>query len=207
MQEAWSLERVIDRLAIHDVIARYARGVDRMDWDMVKSTYHPDAVDDHGDYQGGVDGFVEWTANRHAKIEVGRHFLGNMLIEFANDDTALVETYFVALKRFRQDANRDISSLKAHERSSSDGAARAMLNRGDLGPNDAVDIESFARYIDRMEKRDGEWRIAKRSVVFDFVRITAAPAFPGTEIKPSWSRSQRNDGDPLLAARRELGLA
>jgi hypothetical protein len=39
------------------------------------------------------------------------------------------------------------------------------------------------------------------------VRITAAPAFRGTEIKPNWSRSQRNDGDPLLAARRELGLA
>ena len=39
---------------------------------------------------------------------------------------------------------------------------------------------SFAgRYIDRFEKRDGEWRIAKRMVVYDWIRHLGSPE--GTE--------------------------
>lgn len=33
------------------------------------------------------------------------------------------------------------------------------------------DITASGRYLDRMEKRDGEWRIAERKVVIDWYRI------------------------------------
>ena len=47
-----ALQRLIDKDEIRDVMARYCRGVDRADWDLVRSTYHTDAYDDHGDYRG-----------------------------------------------------------------------------------------------------------------------------------------------------------
>ena len=45
MTQAEMIRRLADRQAIEDTIARYARGVDRRDWDLVRSTYHPDATD------------------------------------------------------------------------------------------------------------------------------------------------------------------
>lgn len=55
-----TLQRLIDREHIRDVMARYARGVGRADWGAVRDTYHDDAYDDHGDYKGDVEGFIEF---------------------------------------------------------------------------------------------------------------------------------------------------
>ncbi|MEI6002085.1 hypothetical protein H3V53_34635 [Paraburkholderia bengalensis] len=36
---------------------RYCRGIDRIDWDLVRTCYHPDAFDEHGSSGGGrLDG-------------------------------------------------------------------------------------------------------------------------------------------------------
>ena len=43
---------------IADVIYRYARGIDRLDFDLVRSCYHPDAYDDHGSFKGSVEAFI-----------------------------------------------------------------------------------------------------------------------------------------------------
>ena len=47
-----------DRREIEDCLLRYVRGVDRKNWELVRAAYHPDAHDDHGNYQGGIDGFI-----------------------------------------------------------------------------------------------------------------------------------------------------
>src|SRR5258705_13909652 len=41
------LRVVIDKQEIHEVIMRYCRGIDRGDVDLVLSTFHEDAVDNH----------------------------------------------------------------------------------------------------------------------------------------------------------------
>lgn len=87
------IERLAARAAIGDVLARFARGVDRRDWDLVRSAYHPGAFDDHGDYKGDINGLVDVLVRRHATLRRSFHFLGNCLIEFADDTTAHVETY------------------------------------------------------------------------------------------------------------------
>ncbi len=38
---------------IRRAVARYAHGVDRLDVEVMKSAYWPDATDDHGVYVGG----------------------------------------------------------------------------------------------------------------------------------------------------------
>jgi hypothetical protein len=49
-----ALQRLLDKQDIYETLCRYARGVDRGDWDLVRSTYHEDAYDSHGDYQGDI---------------------------------------------------------------------------------------------------------------------------------------------------------
>jgi hypothetical protein len=40
--------------AIERVLTSYSRGVDRFDFDLVRSCYWPDGTDDHGSFSGGV---------------------------------------------------------------------------------------------------------------------------------------------------------
>ncbi|WP_240953659.1 nuclear transport factor 2 family protein [Sphingomonas sp. G-3-2-10] len=48
------------------------------------------------------------------------------------------------------------------------------------GTNGGIaDVHMAGRYLDRFEKRDGEWRVADRTVVFDWV--SEAVPQPGTE--------------------------
>ena len=52
-------DRAQDRHEIEACLLRYTRGVDRKDWDLVRSAYHTDAHDNHGNYKGGIDGFID----------------------------------------------------------------------------------------------------------------------------------------------------
>lgn len=90
---AKQLHRLLDREAIRDVILDYCRGVDRCDFDLVTAAYHPDAYDDHGNFEGGRESVVEKVGR--STVTASMHHIGNMRIE-VEDDTAWVETYFVA---------------------------------------------------------------------------------------------------------------
>ena len=94
-----AVQALVDRTEIHDALARYAHGVDRRDWPLVRSAYHPDAYDDHGDYKGGVEGLLEWLSRRFAAVNHSTHFVGNILIEFRGADEALVESSFLTSRR------------------------------------------------------------------------------------------------------------
>ena len=45
---ALELDRMLARDAIRDVLARYARGIDRADAALLKSCYFDDAIEEHG---------------------------------------------------------------------------------------------------------------------------------------------------------------
>lgn len=164
-----TLRNLLDREQIRDALARYARGVDRADWDLVRSVYHPDAHDHHGDYQGGIDGLIEWLKARLADAENGMHLLANCLIEFQSPDLALVETYFVSVRLRGPDVEHQ-----------SNPAVR-----------DAVCRQSWGRYLDRFERR-GTWGIARRTVVLDSVYTTLVhkTARGGS---PEWGHRGRGD--------------
>lgn len=144
-----ALQRLLDKSSIQEALHRYVRGVDRCDMDLVRSAYHEDAIDDHGEYKGSVSGFVEWLTQRHGHAEHSMHFLSNCHIEFFSDDVALAETYFAS----RRVANR------------------APEQRSRVTRQEVLFDEKLGRYIDRFERRNGYWRVAHRVVVFD-VRFT-----------------------------------
>ena len=103
MADSTKLEKLIARQEIADVIYRYARGIDRLDFDLVRSCYHPDAYDDHGGLAGNVDEFIAAAKDFLMRWTATQHFMGNMLIE-VNDPMARAETYAVAYHR-REDAD------------------------------------------------------------------------------------------------------
>lgn len=163
--------------------------MDRKNWEQVRSAYHADAYDDHGNYKGGIDGFIDSVRNRHATIEQSMHVVGNMLIEFAGPDSALMEAYFICYQRLSPEA----------------GDARlAYLGGAPIGSDQAVETEIVGRYVDRMTRKDGAWRVAHRTVVFEVSRGQPAPA--GGGLSDNWALSRRDGNDPIEAARRELGL-
>jgi hypothetical protein len=185
-----ALDRIEDRLEIQSVLYRYARGVDRRDWDLVRSTYHPDGYDDHGSYKGGIDGFITSLQKRHATVEQSMHVLANCLIEFAGPDKALVETYFSTYQRLAPEAGE---------------ARRTYLRGGSIQDGEAVEGTVYGRYIDKFERRGGAWRVAHRTVVFEVYK--GAPAPVGGGLAMGWTRASRDGNDPVERARREEGLA
>ena len=177
-----AVSRLLDRAAIQDLMARYAQGVDRRDWPQVRATFHADAHDDHGEYKGGVDGFIAWVSQRHEKVTQSMHFLGNCLIEFTSADVALVETYYIARQTYGADAT----------------AARTMIGDagGEPGP---IEAEIWGRYIDIVERRRGEWRTAHRTVAFEVLQAHAATSLP---LRSNWAGARRDSSDPLYEMRR-----
>src|SRR5262245_17777267 len=50
--DAPAVRVLLDKQAIQEVLARYCRGVDRADLELLRSVYHPDAIDNHGTFNG-----------------------------------------------------------------------------------------------------------------------------------------------------------
>lgn len=147
-----AIRLLLDRAEIWDAMCRYCRGVDRGDYDLMRTAYHTDAHDDHVDFKGTVDELVAWLEERFAGVDNSQHFLGNHLVEFAGPDLALVETSFTS-RRTRKPTDAEQATLK---------------------PGDAICRESWGRYVDRFERRDGAWRVARRIVVLDSSLLSVA---------------------------------
>src|SRR5512145_3418401 len=87
------LERLLARDEIHAVLARYARGVDRADAELLKSCYHADAIEEHGgNYTGNAHEYVDGAVPRIRQMGPMQHLLGSSYIEIEGG-VAWVETY------------------------------------------------------------------------------------------------------------------
>jgi hypothetical protein len=176
-----AIQQLVDRAEIQDCLCRYARGVDRGDWDLVRSAYHPGAIDQHGDYQGDIEGFITWLEQRFTGADNSTHFLGNCLIEFVAADHAFVETYFIS-RRLRPPTDEE---------------------RNALLPGDRICREAWGRYADHFERRSGQWRVARRLVILE--ASSTAIALGGersTGKNTVWS--SRDTSDPSYRSRAAL---
>ena len=139
-----ALDALLAKDAIRDVLADLARGTDRLDGELIRACYHPDALDDHNAFRGGPVEFADWVLANLPHFAATMHFLGNSRIELAGD-TAWSETYCVAHHVFRPD-----------------------------DPGGERDLVLGLRYVDRFERRAAQpggerrWRIALRRCVFDW---------------------------------------
>jgi hypothetical protein len=85
-----------DRAAIREVVLRYCRGVDRLDMELVRSAYHPNAIDHHTGFSGTVDEYIAWVSTALQRLTGTMHIIGNQLIELSGE-VAVSETYGTAV--------------------------------------------------------------------------------------------------------------
>jgi len=101
-----ALAELTARARIHDAIVRNARGVDRLDRALILSTFHPDAIDDHGAFKGSPEAFADWVIARNAGVvHSSNHVLANQTIVL-DGETARVETYFTSYQLFDRDGGQ-----------------------------------------------------------------------------------------------------
>jgi SnoaL-like domain len=137
-----AMRMLLDKQEITEVLARYCRAIDRLDEELLRSVYWPDGYDDHMSFAGPVAEFIPEAIRSCASIFKSTvHSISNILIE-VDGDVADSETYFISFNRLSQ-----------------------------LRDGREYDRITCARYIDRFERRHGEWRIARRLVVTDWNRV------------------------------------
>ena len=144
------LQELLDRQDILDVIHRYCRAVDRFDRELLLTCYHPDAIDDHGYFVGGREGFADWAFGYHSLYQNStHHIVTNHSCELAGD-TAHTETYwlFSGINKDPQTGVEQSSSVH------------------------------FGRYLDRFERRKSRWAIAARACVIEWHGALGALPMP-----------------------------
>lgn len=95
-----ALEEMLAKHRIREVLARYARAIDRADAALLKSCYHPDAIEEHGGtFSGNAWAYVEQAIPKVTLMGPMQHLLGNSFIEL-DGDVAHVETYVWTFARF-----------------------------------------------------------------------------------------------------------
>ena len=92
------LREMVDTHRIRNVLLRYARGLDRGDWDLVRSCFTADATDDHGDFQGGIENLIQGARALLEPFWGVMHLLGQIYVQVDGDEAAS-ETYVVSFHR------------------------------------------------------------------------------------------------------------
>lgn len=91
------LQELADRLEIEALLTRYAKAVDRKDWDLFRTVFTPDATLDYrsaGGIRGDLDTQVGWLTEALAQFPTTQHLVANVDIAFTGSDAATVEAMF-----------------------------------------------------------------------------------------------------------------
>lgn len=146
------LQELLDKQELTEIMYKFARALDRVDGELMKSTYWEDAIEEHQDpifpdlffYNGNAHKFVDPAMTAFKTLKVTQHRISNPLIEI-NGDSAGAECY--------------VWAYHVHE-------------------EDGVDKEGIlgGRHLFKFERRKGIWKIKHRSTVFDWNQNQAATA-------------------------------
>jgi len=133
-----TLDQLIAKEAIRDLVLLYSRGVDRQDPGLLRDLYTEDATDTHGDsFTGTASNYVDFLEKAFPFMHYSGHHVCNHLIS-VDGDIAEGEVYVVAYHVL------------------SDGKGGLYEDR------------MCVRYLDHYRKcDDGRWRFAKRLVTYD----------------------------------------
>ena len=163
------LQELIDEQQITKLLYKFCRAIDRNDQQLLRSLYHEDATHIQGPCNGPVEQFFEMAKHLAESMSGGGHHITNILIE-VDGNSATSESYAMVIS--------------------------AGLP-GESG--EPIDLIISARFLDRLEKRNGEWKLAHRCAVFDTNLTLPHTArwdgpFYGEQCKP---RRQAGKSDPL----------
>lgn len=133
-----TLDRLLSRSILQELLAAYCRGVDRLDEQLLASIFHDDATVVTGTFNGPGKAFPREIINFCREHTVRTiHTVNNHWFDIRGDD-AVAECYVIAV----QTAKNDSGELK--------------------------DTLTGGRYLTRFARRAGEWKIAQHTFVMDW---------------------------------------
>ena len=166
-----ALRAIIDRTEIEELLTRYCRALDRLDEPLLRSCFHPDSVHHHG-YKGSSEEFCGYAMDVLRACVATHHHLGNVSIR-VDGHNADSECYFTAYHRLGPNPPAAFGAESA-----------------------GMDLIIGGRYIDRHEKRGGQWRIVDRIGVHDWQRFEPA-ADRDFYVGENAGRGRRDSTDPV----------
>ncbi len=98
------------------LVSAYSRACDRRDFELLRSLYHDDAVEEHGDaFTGSPDAYVAWVAGALANWSVTAHYVANALFEVRGDH-AEGEIYKINYHRTLDGAQEIVTGSRSLDR-------------------------------------------------------------------------------------------
>jgi ketosteroid isomerase-like protein len=139
MSDDRALQHALDVEALRNLGQRYARAADDRDYDAVGALFHSDAVIDGLRGSSTLADYLELSRNTPPAYEKSMHVLGDPLIE---------------LEVGADEAALDTYAVVYQIGATADGGGNSTLG---------------VRYLDVVERRDGEWRIRHRRTELRFM--------------------------------------
>jgi len=142
-QNSAGIQYLLDRAAIHDVLARYYQGLDQGKQDQVRNCFTEDvrAKFDDRPLAIGIDALMEsfsvFRNHQSGAWKITTHFMGNLNFNLLEGDVAETETNAIA-----------------------------FLVLPDV-PKEQVTMRSL-RYLDRLRRTSDGWRICERLHTLDW---------------------------------------
>src|SRR5512147_2905726 len=160
----------LDRAAVAQVVANWAAWRDRPDWDRLATCFHPGGIIAVSWFQGTHDRFIAACQGMARAAQPGER-----------------TRHFFSLPWTETKDDRAVAETAAVVQ------IRARVDGIE------VDIQSWLRFNDFMERRQGVWRIARRVAVYDKDRMDAVA--PDAEFA---ARYRKIDFSPFPAPARHL---
>jgi SnoaL-like domain len=166
-----ALADLIAKQEITELLYRYCQGCDHSDEEVLRSCFHPDCITDHAGWSGKSHDWVPLALAWLKDRVAVTHAVTNIYIQ-VDGDRAILNCHFFAYNRSPKPGTDKLEEFMAK-----------------------------GRYIDRMERRDGVWKIAHRIGIHDLERVVEVPASVN-EI--GGDRSGKKPDDPYYGALRDF---
>jgi hypothetical protein len=161
------------RFAIMDCAHLYCHAVDRRRWGLMAQVFHEDATYKFFSIEGGWRDFVDAARTLIDPMIQTHHQVSNIMVRFDGEDRAVSETY-----------------LRAYHVVPADYPLDTFLSVPGGGS-----LWVGGRYIDRLERRQSDWRIAHRHGLVDWVREASGETGGLEPFDTAWC-GQAGDADP-----------
>lgn len=145
--------------AIASLLNAYARANDRADEALLRSLFWPESTHKHGRFEGKSSDFVGFAFKIISALKYACHHISNVSVEVKGDH-AFSECYYFA----------------QHRRDRKDGTGEE-------------DVFFQGRYLDELERRNGEWKIIRRRGLSDYT----SPPIPSETPQSSWPAGQHSE--------------
>jgi hypothetical protein len=133
------LQVLLDKQAIMETIYRYGRSMDRLDRELGYSVFWPEATADYG---------------KQMYQGTGHGFVDMVMEAHLN---------FTAHSHQFSNISIEVDGDNARSETYGDVTLRRVDEHGEC-----IDSRNLGRYVDRWERRDGDWRIIDRKYLHDF---------------------------------------